>query len=102
MGRGIFNIVRAWTYWIAVYNVGLIDIYCILLFSFILFCFIAKYVLLILSFFLSLQPISQWSSSNVVDWMATLNLAPYTELFKAKDIKGTDLLTLDRDKLGVS
>lgn len=34
--------------------------------------------------------------------MATLNLAPYTELFKAKDIKGTDLLTLDRDKLGVS
>ncbi|XP_063609789.1 phosphatidylinositol 3-kinase regulatory subunit alpha-like isoform X2 [Penaeus indicus] len=45
-------------------------------------------------------PISQWSSSNVVDWMATLNLAPYTELFKAKDIKGTDLLTLDRDKLG--
>uniref|UniRef100_A0A0P4W2Q0 Phosphatidylinositol 3-kinase regulatory subunit alpha n=1 Tax=Scylla olivacea TaxID=85551 RepID=A0A0P4W2Q0_SCYOL len=46
-----------------------------------------------------LQPISQWSSSNVVDWMATLNLAPYTEIFKAKDIKGTDLLTLDRDKL---
>ncbi|XP_045581852.2 phosphatidylinositol 3-kinase regulatory subunit alpha isoform X3 [Procambarus clarkii] len=45
-------------------------------------------------------PISQWSSSNVVDWMATLNLAPYTELFKAKDIKGIDLLTLDRDKLG--
>lgn len=45
-------------------------------------------------------PISQWSSSNVVDWMATLNLAPYTELFKAKDIKGADLLTLDRDKLG--
>lgn len=44
-------------------------------------------------------PISQWSSSNVVDWMATLNLAPYTEIFKAKDIKGTDLLTLDRDKL---
>ncbi|KAG0729017.1 Phosphatidylinositol 3-kinase regulatory subunit alpha [Chionoecetes opilio] len=46
-----------------------------------------------------LQPISQWSSSNVVDWMATLNLAPYTEIFKAKDIKGMDLLTLDRDKL---
>ncbi|MPC26114.1 hypothetical protein E2C01_019246 [Portunus trituberculatus] len=48
------------------------------------------------------SPISQWSSSNVVDWMATLNLAPYTEIFKAKDIKGTDLLTLDRDKLIVS
>ncbi|XP_071543397.1 phosphatidylinositol 3-kinase regulatory subunit alpha isoform X6 [Panulirus ornatus] len=47
-----------------------------------------------------LQPINQWSSSNVVDWMATLNLAPYTEIFKAKDIKGADLLTLDKDKLG--
>ncbi|KAK3883631.1 hypothetical protein Pcinc_012072 [Petrolisthes cinctipes] len=47
----------------------------------------------------ALQPITQWSSSNVVDWMATLNLAPYSELFKAKDIKGTDLLSLDRDKL---
>ncbi|KAK7074491.1 Phosphatidylinositol 3-kinase regulatory subunit gamma, partial [Halocaridina rubra] len=46
-------------------------------------------------------PISQWSSSNVVDWMATLSLAPYTELFKAKDIKGSDLLSLDRDKLGI-
>lgn len=45
-------------------------------------------------------PISQWSSSNVVDWMATLSLAPYTEIFKAKDIKGSDLLSLDRDKLG--
>ncbi|XP_076036315.1 phosphatidylinositol 3-kinase regulatory subunit alpha isoform X2 [Oratosquilla oratoria] len=45
-------------------------------------------------------PVSQWSSNNVVDWMATLNLAPYTELFKAKDIKGSDLLTLDKDKLG--
>ncbi|XP_068231102.1 phosphatidylinositol 3-kinase regulatory subunit alpha isoform X3 [Palaemon carinicauda] len=44
-------------------------------------------------------PISQWSSINVVDWMATLNLAPYTEIFKAKDIKGSDLLSLDRDKL---
>ncbi|XP_042219270.1 phosphatidylinositol 3-kinase regulatory subunit alpha-like isoform X2 [Homarus americanus] len=45
-------------------------------------------------------PVSQWSSSNVVDWMAALNMAPYTELFKAKDIKGTDLLSLDKDKLG--
>ncbi|XP_066986926.1 phosphatidylinositol 3-kinase regulatory subunit alpha isoform X4 [Macrobrachium rosenbergii] len=44
-------------------------------------------------------PISQWSSINVVDWMATLNLAPYTEIFKAKDIKGSDLLSLDREKL---
>ncbi|XP_050705472.1 phosphatidylinositol 3-kinase regulatory subunit alpha-like isoform X2 [Eriocheir sinensis] len=44
-------------------------------------------------------PISQWSSSNVVEWMATLNLAPYTELFKAKDIKGAELLSLDQEKL---
>uniref|UniRef100_A0A2P2HYG6 Phosphatidylinositol 3-kinase regulatory subunit alpha-like n=2 Tax=Hirondellea gigas TaxID=1518452 RepID=A0A2P2HYG6_9CRUS len=45
-------------------------------------------------------PLVEWSAGNVVDWMAALNLSPYTELFKAKDIKGADLITLDREKLG--
>ncbi|XP_055949573.1 phosphatidylinositol 3-kinase regulatory subunit alpha-like isoform X4 [Argiope bruennichi] len=44
-------------------------------------------------------PLSQWTSSNVVEWMAALNLYRYAELFKSKDIKGSDLMTLDRDKL---
>lgn len=45
---------------------------------------------------------NKWSSTNVVEWMAALNLAPYTEIFKSKDIKGSDLICLDKDKLGVS
>lgn len=53
--------------------------------------------------FLSLfQPISEWLSSHVVEWMAAINLHPYTELFKCKDVKGGDLAHLDREKLLVS
>ncbi|XP_054715372.1 phosphatidylinositol 3-kinase regulatory subunit alpha-like [Uloborus diversus] len=44
-------------------------------------------------------PLTQWTSSNVVEWMAALNLYRYAELFKSKDIKGCDLITLDREKL---
>ena len=44
----------------------------------------------------------EWSAGNVVDWMAALNLSPYTELFKSKDIKGAELIALDKEKLGVS
>ncbi|KAA0199686.1 hypothetical protein HAZT_HAZT006640 [Hyalella azteca] len=32
--------------------------------------------------------------------MAALNLTTYTELFKSKDIKGSDLISLDKEKLG--
>jgi hypothetical protein len=48
-----------------------------------------------------MQPISQWSSANVGEWMAALNLYRYAELFRSKDIKGVDLLSLDKDKLTV-
>ena len=51
--------------------------------------------------FYLLQPISQWTSTNVVEWMAALNLYRYAELFRSKDIKGVDLLSLDKDKLMV-
>lgn len=33
--------------------------------------------------------------------MAALNLYRYAELFRSKDIKGVDLLSLDKDKLAV-
>nr|XP_042900263.1 phosphatidylinositol 3-kinase regulatory subunit gamma isoform X2 [Parasteatoda tepidariorum] len=46
-----------------------------------------------------INPLNLWTSSNVVEWMAALNLFRYAELFKSKDIKGCDLMTLDRDKL---
>lgn len=45
------------------------------------------------------QPISEWSALNVVEWMAAVNLYPYADLFIAKDIKGEDLLRLNKDKL---
>lgn len=49
----------------------------------------------------SFQPVNQWSSANVVEWMAALNLYRYAEVFKSKDIKGSDLMNLDKEKLMV-
>ncbi|CAK9831062.1 Phosphatidylinositol 3-kinase regulatory subunit alpha [Anthophora retusa] len=45
------------------------------------------------------KPVNEWSSLNVVEWMAALNLYRYADVFKSKDIKGSDLPYLDRDKL---
>ncbi|CAH1153755.1 unnamed protein product [Phaedon cochleariae] len=45
------------------------------------------------------KPISEWTSSNVIEWMAALNLYTYSDVFRCKDIKGADLINLDRDKL---
>lgn len=49
-----------------------------------------------------LQPISEWTNSNVVEWMAAANLYTYSDVFRCKDIKGADLINLDREKLIVS
>lgn len=49
-----------------------------------------------------LQPVSEWTSSNVIEWMAATNLYPYAEVFRCKDIKGSDLVHLDKEKLMVS
>ncbi|XP_034251731.1 phosphatidylinositol 3-kinase regulatory subunit alpha isoform X3 [Thrips palmi] len=43
--------------------------------------------------------ISEWTSANVVEWMAALNMYNYVDVFKSKDVKGADLLHLDKDKL---
>ncbi|KOC68223.1 Phosphatidylinositol 3-kinase regulatory subunit alpha [Habropoda laboriosa] len=45
------------------------------------------------------KPVDEWSSLNVVEWMAALNLYRYADVFKSKDVKGSDLPYLDRDKL---
>ncbi|XP_076178357.1 phosphatidylinositol 3-kinase regulatory subunit alpha isoform X2 [Ptiloglossa arizonensis] len=45
------------------------------------------------------KSVSEWTSLNVVEWMAALNLYRYVDVFKSKDIKGSDLPHLDRDKL---
>jgi hypothetical protein len=49
-----------------------------------------------------LQSIEEWTADNVVEWMAVLNLYRYAGVFKSKDIKGSDLINLDREKLLVS
>lgn len=38
----------------------------------------------------------------MVEWMAATNLYPYADMFRCKDIKGSDLMHLDKDKLIVS
>ncbi|XP_019865910.2 phosphatidylinositol 3-kinase regulatory subunit alpha isoform X2 [Aethina tumida] len=45
------------------------------------------------------KPISEWTSTHVVEWMAALNLYVYSDVFRCKDIKGSDLINLDREKL---
>ena len=49
-----------------------------------------------------LQPLKQWSESNVIEWMAALNLYRYAEVFKSHNITGEDLIDMDEDKLKVS
>ncbi|XP_065349783.1 phosphatidylinositol 3-kinase regulatory subunit gamma isoform X2 [Cloeon dipterum] len=44
-------------------------------------------------------PLDEWTVSNVAEWLAVLNLYRYAGVFKAKDIKGSDLINLDREKL---
>ncbi|XP_066580977.1 phosphatidylinositol 3-kinase regulatory subunit alpha isoform X2 [Prorops nasuta] len=45
------------------------------------------------------KPVAEWSSTNVVEWMSALNLYRYADVFTSKNIKGSDLLQLDREKL---
>ncbi|KAL5021938.1 hypothetical protein ScPMuIL_001093, partial [Solemya velum] len=46
-----------------------------------------------------LVSIENWSVSNVVDWMAALNLYRYAQLFSEKNITGAELLKMDEQKL---
>lgn len=48
------------------------------------------------------QPISEWTSAQVLEWMAATNLYLCSEIFRYKDIKGSDLVHLDKEKLIVS
>ncbi|XP_044764961.1 phosphatidylinositol 3-kinase regulatory subunit alpha-like [Coccinella septempunctata] len=45
------------------------------------------------------KPISQWTNLNVVEWMNTLNMSSYSDAFKCKEIKGSDLMEMDKEKL---
>ncbi|XP_068916831.1 phosphatidylinositol 3-kinase regulatory subunit gamma isoform X4 [Tenebrio molitor] len=45
------------------------------------------------------KPISEWTSAQVLEWMAATNLYLCSEIFRYKDIKGSDLVHLDKEKL---
>ncbi|KAF6216721.1 hypothetical protein GE061_001068 [Apolygus lucorum] len=45
------------------------------------------------------KPLAEWTCGNVVELLTSLNLYRYINVFKKKNIKGTDLLKLDRDTL---
>jgi len=47
------------------------------------------------------QPLDQWSSRHVAEWMAALNLYQYAHVFQRHNIDGQSLLTLNQDKLQV-
>ncbi|XP_037090367.1 phosphatidylinositol 3-kinase regulatory subunit alpha-like [Pollicipes pollicipes] len=44
-------------------------------------------------------PIHKWTSSNVLEWMASINLINPVEIFKSMNIDGMELLNLDKEKL---
>lgn len=45
------------------------------------------------------KPLSQWSTSNVVDLLTSLNLFRYINIFKSRNVKGTDLANIDKETL---
>ncbi|XP_058066008.1 uncharacterized protein LOC131215634 [Anopheles bellator] len=45
------------------------------------------------------KSINEWTTANVLEWLAAVNMYDHVEVFKTKAIKGCDLPNLDRDKL---
>uniref|UniRef100_A0A2M4BAG4 Putative phosphatidylinositol 3-kinase regulatory subunit n=1 Tax=Anopheles marajoara TaxID=58244 RepID=A0A2M4BAG4_9DIPT len=45
------------------------------------------------------KSINEWTTENVLEWLAAVNMYDHVEVFKTKAIKGCDLPNLDRDKL---
>lgn len=45
------------------------------------------------------MPVQQWAVTNVLEWMASVNLYRYVETFKLHSITGEDLVSLSDDRL---
>ena len=52
--------------------------------------------------FASFQPIPEWTTSNVAEWVTSVNLHRYRDIFKSQGMKGCDLLQLNSEKLKVN
>jgi len=50
----------------------------------------------------SFQPIPEWTTSNVAEWITSVNLHRYRDIFKSQGMKGCDLLQLNSEKLKVN
>ncbi|XP_055383011.1 phosphatidylinositol 3-kinase regulatory subunit alpha [Condylostylus longicornis] len=44
-------------------------------------------------------PIIKWTNSNILEWLAAVNLYSFIEIFKVNNIKGCDIQNIDDDKL---
>lgn len=44
-------------------------------------------------------PVSEWTTANVIDWMASVNMLSYSGPFEQRAIQGSDLPGLDRHQL---
>lgn len=48
-----------------------------------------------------LQPVKQWDTTNVIEWMATVNLYRYSQIFRRYNVNGESLVELNTEKLKV-
>jgi hypothetical protein len=47
------------------------------------------------------QPVTEWTCTNVTEWMAALNIYQYAGAFQQHNIDGESLVMLNEDKLKV-
>jgi len=53
------------------------------------------------AYLLSLQPIREWTTSNVMEWMAAMKLYNYMDAFEKRTVSGAKLVELDEECLKV-
>lgn len=59
----------------------------------------ADVVVVLIAMVCRLQPVSEWTTRNVLEWMASVNMISYSGPFESTAIQGSDLPGLDRHKL---
>ena len=51
--------------------------------------------------FIFFQPIESWNVTNVIEWMAAVNLYRYSQIFKRYNVDGQKLSALEESQLMV-
>jgi len=52
--------------------------------------------------FVYLQLLEEWTTENIIDWMAAVNLARYAELFRERKLTGRNIICMNERTLLVS